>query len=1055
MLNFELLFDLLVVYLVILIIIQLIKLFKPNVKIKMGERGTELEEIGFLDIKSRVSEKGRATDVKLANDPMPAVVGTILISEKKGQIRIASGTTDSVTGNDEFKRVGFVDENGYIYKKRNKNAEPEQIGFLAKPSKPNEPTLVGERTWKDLWYSRRLNAYYGAPLVGSTELAVATAAQEKPAANAEPEKKGFRLGKKKEEEQKESPQPEVKVEEENKPLTFSALAFFGDARLPSDKEDEEVAEEAIEEEKGSMVEAMDNAVDAAMDKVEEVVSGIVSAVDDAMDEVEDKLADLTEATEAKGDSDSVVDEGGEEAKVSQKEPQEEPPVAPSYPYGAEKDYLDGLLKDKEFVSTLNAILKEMVKVEGGSFMMGADAATSTKKYQIGLNEGPVHPVTLQTFYIGKYPVTQKYWQAIMGNEPPKQNDTYPVAPVNWEDCHLFTKRLSYLTKLSFHLPTEAQWEYAARSGKYNESYIYSGSDNFSVVGQGDQYKSVGQKKPNKLGIYDMSGLVREWCQDWYAERYSPENQSDPMGPSEPEDPMLPRHVVRSPAGNGTVTNRKGETSQAVDEKEFKSYGFRIVCDHVPDEMVTLLGEHRPPELIGSARLCGYVDPTPAGTPITDEARAAAFSLFYGLAARKADYDEFLGESGTGWRDTALLSSLIYSALFLIIYFVNTVIFRYPLLGNQMNALVVMTAAYFVVWATVRFIKKEKIENGHSMQAFLDIFNKSLGVKVLDYFIIIAGALGLFLSYRYFDSDFVPLMFAIIFGAAVNLTIRPNSVPWKVNNPLKPLPSLDLQELDVEIERPEGERDNKICEFDWDLDPLYNTGKKVHGHISMGIDSEDIGNLRLDNPYFLEMPSLFNNTGALKVYVRRMLSYLHDANSPDRTLRLRYVLQEIKKISDKNCLDEIDRLQFVLDFVQEPNIRYKLDCECREDLACPDQYMRFPDETLYDHVGDCKSKSFLAANMYYMMGYDVLLLLSTNLQHAAIAIVMNEDMETFFQQKNPVGFENAVKEFKGKRYIFCETTRDDFKIGDLGKTKSIEEFDIIIDLTHKEDDDEQE
>ena len=299
------------------------------------------------------------------------------------------------------------------------------------------------------------------------------------------------------------------------------------------------------------------------------------------------------------------------------------------------------------------------------------------------------------------------------------------------------------------------------------------------------------------------------------------------------------------------------------------------------------------------------------------------------------------------------------------------------------------------------------------------------------------------------------MFAIIFGAVINLTIKPNSIPWKVNNPLKPLPALDLQELDVEIERPEGERDNKICEYDWDLDPLYNTGKKVHGHISMGIDSEDIGNLRLDNPYFLEMPSLFNNTGALKIYVRRMLSYLHDANSPDRTLRLRYVLQEIKKIADKNCLDEIDRLQFVLDFVQEPNIRYKLDSDCREDLACPDQYMRFPDETLYDHVGDCKSKSFLAVNMYYLMGYDVLLLLSTNLKHAAIAIAMNEDMELFFQQKNPIGFENAVKEFKGKRYVFCETTKDDFKIGDLGNTKSIEEFDIIIDLTHKEDDDEQE
>ena len=1052
MLNFAFLFDLLIIYLAILIFVQIIKLFKPGIRITMGERGTILEEIGALDIKSRISEKGRATDVKLANDPMQEPVGTIMVSEGKGQIRIVSGTTDSITGNAEYKRVGFVDESGYIYKQKNKNVIPEPIGYLARPSKPNEPTLVGERTWKDLWYSRRLNAYYGLPSVIPADSAASdavpgeSAAKDAVPAEITEKKKGWRFRKKKDEptEPQETNTDDASKKEEkpaggeNKHLEFNALAFFQKNEKLSENP---AGESAVESEKRTEEESVkESAVETPDERNSEESVTEVNISDESI---------LNTQEESMTEESLAVEEGIIEAEESKSEDEEkeEQQIQESYPSGDEKVYLDGLKGKIDDV--LKVILEEMVKVPGGTFSMGADPETSGKAYPIDANEGPVHTVSLKPFYMGMYPVTQKYWRSIMGYNPsPKQDDTYPVAPVSWDDCVLFTQRLSYLTGMKFSLPTEAQWEYAAKGGSANQSYIYSGSDNRSKVAQSDPYKSVGLKMKNSLGLYDMSGLVREWCLDWYADRYPEEEQIDPEGPPMPEDSEKQRHVVRSLRGNESVTCRKGESSKSVEEKDFKSYGFRLVCNDVADKQSVLLGVHKAPELIGSARLCGYVDPTPSDTPITDEARGAAFSLFYGLAARKADYDEFLGESATSWRDTALISSLIYSALFLILYFVNTIIFRYPLLGNQMNAMVVMLAAYFLLWATVRFYKKERIENGHSIQAFLDIFNKSVGIKVLDIFIILAGALGFFLSYRYFDSDFVPLLFAIVFGSAVNLTIRPNAVPWKVNNPYKPAQVLDLQELDEDIERPEGSRDNKICEFDWDLDSFDN--RSVHGHIVMGIDSEDIDNLRMDNPYFLEMPILYNNTTALKVYVKRMLAYLHDGSSPDRTLRLRYILQEIGKISDKNSLNELDRLQFVLDFVQEPNIRYKPDDECREDLACPDQYMRYPDETLYDHVGDCKSKSFLAANLYYLMGYNVLLLLSTSLQHAAVAIAMNRDLENYFG-----AMEQSIMEYKGVRYVFCETTNDNFKIGDLGESTSIEKYDIIIDLTHKEKDDEEE
>ena len=1029
MLNFEFLFDILVIYLIILLVIQVIKLFKPNIKIKMGEKGRALEEIGFLDIKSRIAEKGRATDVKFANDPMQEIIGTIVISEEKGQIRMLSGSVDSITGNKNLKKVGYVDKQGYIYKYKSKNAEPEVVGYLAKPSKPNEPTLVGERSWKDLWYSRRLNAYYGIP---TPTLPGGESKPTNKAVHDPDEKDGQGVTNK----DKEKIIQENVVEDIDSAgvdntgaISFNNLAFNDKAEIEDEKS------EAI----ADIVSALEaNAIPEVADPLEDSTE-VTSETEGKLDAGAE--VDMSDDAIVSGNEDAEATESGEDAEANAISLDTTP-----YPSAEEKNYLDGIKSGANDV--IRSILSEMVKVEGGTFSMGADPLSSAKKYDIGVNEGPVHNVTLRSFYIGKFPVTQRYWSAIMGyNHSEKQDDSFPVAPVSWEECDLFVKRLSYLTGMSFSLPTEAQWEYAARGGCANQSYIYSGSDNFSKVGQNDPFKPVGQKAPNALGVYDMSGLVREWCKDWYADSYSPEDQFEPEGPFGPADLDSPRHVVRSPRGNDTVTNRKGEVSNAVYDKEYKSYGFRLVCNAVSSEQAKLFGVHKEPELIGSARLCGYIDSTPHDTPISDEARAAAFSLFYGLAARQSEYEEYQGDSATGWRDTALLSSLIYSALFLIIYFINTVVFRYPLLGNQLNALIVMTAAFFVIWASVRFYKQERIEKGHSIQTFLDIFNKSVGIKILDIFIIAAGSIGLFLSYRYFDSDFVPLLFAIIFGCAMNLSIKPNAIPWKVNNPFMPAPGLELEDSETVIERPEGNKDNKLCDFDWDLDSFND--KVVHGHISMGIDSEDIDNLRMVNPYYLEMPSLYNNMAALKIYVKRMLSYLHDTSAPDRTLRIRYVLQEIKNIADRHSLNELDRLQFVLDFVQKPNIGYKLDSECREDLASPDQYMRYPDETLYDHVGDCKSKSFLAANMFYLMGYNVLLLLSTNLQHTAVAVAMDDDLEAYFYS-----FEDSVKEYKGRRYIFCETTNDGFKIGDIGSSRSMENFDIIIDLTHKEEDEDE-
>ena len=164
---------------------------------------------------------------------------------------------------------------------------------------------------------------------------------------------------------------------------------------------------------------------------------------------------------------------------------------------------------------------DMVYVKGGTFRMGA---TEEQEEYVKDWEKPVHSVTLSDYYIGKYEVTQGLWEAVMGSNPSYfyMIDDYPVEYVSWNDVQDFLKKLNELTGKNYVLPTEAQWEYAARGGAKSKGYKYSGSNEFDDVAwyddnSGSSPHPVGTKAPNELGIYDMSGNVWEWCSDWFGE----------------------------------------------------------------------------------------------------------------------------------------------------------------------------------------------------------------------------------------------------------------------------------------------------------------------------------------------------------------------------------------------------------------------------------------------------------------------------------------------------------------------------------------------------------
>ena len=184
--------------------------------------------------------------------------------------------------------------------------------------------------------------------------------------------------------------------------------------------------------------------------------------------------------------------------------------------------------------TVNGVSFKMVYVAGGSFTMGCTGEQGNDCYD---DEKPAHLVTLSSYYIGQTEVTQGLWYAVMGSNPSgfKKGDNYPVEQVSWNDCQEFIRKLNQLTGKTFALPTEAQWEYAARGGNKSQGYKYAGSNTLGNVAwytdnSSNSTHPVATKSPNELGLYDMSGNVWEWCQDRYG-TYPSYAQTDPTGAS--------------------------------------------------------------------------------------------------------------------------------------------------------------------------------------------------------------------------------------------------------------------------------------------------------------------------------------------------------------------------------------------------------------------------------------------------------------------------------------------------------------------------------------------
>jgi formylglycine-generating enzyme required for sulfatase activity/tRNA A-37 threonylcarbamoyl transferase component Bud32 len=214
---------------------------------------------------------------------------------------------------------------------------------------------------------------------------------------------------------------------------------------------------------------------------------------------------------------------------------------------------------------------ELVRVEGGTFQMGGASGGED-------NERPVHAVTLSSFYIGKYEVTQAQWREVMGSNPSyfTNCDQCPVEQVSWNDVKDYIQKLNAKTGKQYRLPTEAEWEFAARGGNQSKGYTYSGSNDLQAVAwfrENTKSKTyiVGQRQANELGIHDMSGNVWEWCSDWYGD-YKGQSRTNPTGP-----PSGDFRVLRGGCWSNFAQNcRSADRGRGSPGNRDRSSGFRLV-----------------------------------------------------------------------------------------------------------------------------------------------------------------------------------------------------------------------------------------------------------------------------------------------------------------------------------------------------------------------------------------------------------------------------------------------------------------------------------------------
>lgn len=492
------------------------------------------------------------------------------------------------------------------------------------------------------------------------------------------------------------------------------------------------------------------------------------------------------------------------------------------------------------------------------------------------------------------------------------------------------------------------------------------------------------------------------------------------------------------AANGTrigyITDAKGRKSIQGSGKWYelwlRKHSFVYSCDP----------EGGQAEIVGKVIETGRLRKAP-GNQYTATSRAGGYLLLY-RERMPAPQDEDALILRTTWKDTALPAAVVYTFLYGLFYSFGLGKNAVPAFGESIGFILAMTVLYFIVWALLRQVKIEQMLSGRDFDTFLQLVDRNTGVGGLNNWILFLAAASLGLSVFVKASDFIPLQLAILVGVLVN-KIYIDGSPWEVVDSFEdterpddagpddsgpdggssdggssdggsPDGSSPDDGGDDGGEDKPGETDETVREerrFNWELD---SSSVKLAGAITLSFDPQKIAVLREQNPFRTDPAEDHMEN------IRTLFAKCED------TEKVRQVVRYVDKVSREKHLSERDKMQFILDFVQKPNIQYAYDEDCDE-IGNIKEYARFPDETMYDGRGDCDCKAALAAILYREAGHKVAYV--TTQSHAAIAVA-------FKQQADPELARMAAESLitnDGYLYFFCETTGDGFKIGDLGST----------------------
>jgi hypothetical protein len=399
-------------------------------------------------------------------------------------------------------------------------------------------------------------------------------------------------------------------------------------------------------------------------------------------------------------------------------------------------------------------------------------------------------------------------------------------------------------------------------------------------------------------------------------------------------------------------------------------------------------------------------------------RAAAFMLLY----QREKVSEPLPEDATPaiycWHDTALLSTIVFMLFYAIVYIAGFEVISMPFLG-ELSFTVSMIFFYFFIWLLMRQFKIEQSLIGRPIGHFLMLLNRNAGVSGLNKLTVAVSAIAIFISVFVYGGDFFALLLSIIIGLTVNMKFGLKGT-WKVYTYFALPPPPEPEEDDAYTDTGGMISHNYV----WDLD---SDAINLRGELDLFFCQEEIDELRSINPFRKYASQDFEKNISLLFKEKIDEYHLRKIN--------RYIMT---KAYDER-LSALDGMQFILDFVQEPNISYLADNESTETGG--GEYARFPVETLFDKRGDCDCKAVLAAALFRNAGYKVAYVVSQN--HAAVAVACPPE---WFRIGDGDYFRKESNAFIGKDgafYYFCETTSDSFRIGDYDESVRPEDFKNII------------